>query len=172
MENLKYPIGELALKDSYTLEETTEHIAYLKNFPSFLKETIKDITEEQLETAYRPGGWTAKQVIHHISDSHTQMLTRIKWTLTEETPTIKAYFEDRWANLSDYKLPFDVSVNLIEGIHIKVVALAESLDSQELKKSYLHPENGQYYSLEKVLALYTWHSKHHLAHIKICKGEW
>ncbi len=171
MENLKYPIGRLQLKDVYTPEETNEHIDYLSKFPVILKDLAFTLTEEHLATPYRPEGWTARQVIHHISDSHSQMLTRLKWILTEETPTIKAYHEDLWAKLPDYELPVSVSVSMIDLVHQKVVALVKGIKEEDFKKSYLHPENGKHFSIEKVLALYTWHCKHHLGHLKICKGE-
>jgi hypothetical protein len=171
MEHLKYPVGKFQPKNEYTFEETKKHIEVLRAFPDLLKNTLSDITGDQLETCYRPGGWTAREVIHHISDSHSQMFFRLKWILTEDTPTIKPYFEERWAKLVDYQLAVGISVNMIDAIHIKITRLAESLTTEDFKKSYLHPEDGKHYSIERILALYAWHSNHHLAHIKICKGE-
>ena len=172
MEELKYPLGKADLKEKYSAEDINYYIETLEALPYELEKLIEGITEDQLNTPYRDGGWTARQVIHHMSDSHLNMLIRLKWTLTEDTPTIKAYDENLWAQLPDYQLPIEVSVNLLKSIHTKIVALAKSFSEEDLKKSYYHPESKSEVNLGSVLALYTWHSKHHLAHIKICKGEW
>ncbi|MCR9065225.1 MAG: putative metal-dependent hydrolase [Cytophagales bacterium] len=172
MENRKYPIGDFTDKGAYSAEEIASFLEVLGNFPEKLEHLVSDITEEELNTPYREGGWTAQQVIHHIADSHMNMLVRLKWTLTEETPPIKAYFEDRWATLSDYTLPIGVSVSMLKAIHAKVVALLENLNEVELNKGYFHPESKKIWPLKSVMALYAWHGEHHLAHIKISKGEW
>lgn len=172
MKELQYPIGNFKAQDSYTRAELDEFLQNLGDFPEELVTVTSDISEEQLSTAYRPGGWTARQVIHHVADSHMNMLVRLKWTQTEETPHIKAYFEDRWAKEADYQLPIDVSVNMIKSIHAKVVALLSSYTDDELNKQYFHPESKKLWNIKTVMALYAWHGQHHLAHIKICKGEW
>jgi hypothetical protein len=172
MENLQYPIGKFKVKKDYSAEEVAENLETLKNFPKELEKVITGITDKQLATHYRPDGWTAQQVIHHISDSHMNMLTRLKWTLTEDSPKIKAYYEDRWATLADYALPIEVSINMLSSIHAKVVAILEVLSDEELSRTYLHPETNYSFSLKSVMALYAWHGAHHIAHIKICKGEW
>ena len=172
MTNLQYPIGDFKAKNEYSKEESASHLEILRNFPEQMEKALIGITEEHLATPYRPDGWTALQVIHHIADSHMSMLTRLKWTLTEDTPKIKAYYEDRWATLTDYSLPYEVSLNMIKSIHAKVVALLEDVPIKTLDKSYLHPETNSAYSLKTVMALYAWHGAHHIAHIKICKGEW
>lgn len=172
MEELKYPLGKAELKESYSEEDISYYIKTLDALPIELEHLIDGITEAQLDTPYRDGGWTARQVIHHMADSHLNMLIRLKWTLTEDTPTIKAYDENLWAKLPDYQLPIQVSVDLLKSIHIKIVALAKTFTESDLNKCYIHPETNSAVSLGSVLALYTWHSKHHLAHIKICKGEW
>ncbi|WP_341225002.1 YfiT family bacillithiol transferase [uncultured Arcticibacterium sp.] len=172
MENLQYPIGKFKVKKDYTKEEAAAFLKTLKEFPSELQKVVDGITDEQLATPYRPDGWTALQVIHHIADSHMNMLTRLKWTLTEDSPRIKAYYEDRWAILNDYSLPFQLSIDMLKVIHAKVVALLENLDEETLNRSYVHPETEYSFTLESVMALYAWHGAHHIAHIKICKGEW
>jgi hypothetical protein len=172
MENLQFPIGKFKIKKEYSAEEVATYLKTLQEFPSELEKTIANITPDQLATQYRSDGWTAQQVVHHIADSHMNMLTRLKWTLTEDSPKIKAYFEDRWATLADYSMPIQISLDLIKGIHAKVVAILENLSDVELSRTYLHPETNYSFSLKSVMALYSWHGAHHIAHIKICKGEW
>lgn len=169
MENTQYPIGKFTRKQDYSSKEILAFKAKLRTFPERFKETCKGITNQELAQTYREGGWTAQQVIHHVSDSHGNMLIRLKWTLTEDSPKIKAYFEDRWALLADYNLPIKNSLNQIEIIHAKVMAIVDSLSDEDLKKGYLHPEDGNFYALNGVLALYAWHGDHHLAHIEICR---
>ncbi|UBM59404.1 putative metal-dependent hydrolase [Marinilongibacter aquaticus] len=168
----QYPIGDFSRAESYSKEELDAFLNALKTFPDDLDLVLWDISDEQLNTAYREGGWTARQVVHHLADSHMNMLVRLKWTLTEDTPKIKAYYEDRWANLPDYSLPISVSVSMLKGIHVKIVQILENLSDEELNRKYFHPESQKYWDLKTVMALYAWHGKHHLAHIKICKGEW
>jgi hypothetical protein len=108
MEELKYPIGRFVAKENYTIEEIESYKNSLRNFPSDFKNACEGLSLKELETPYRPDGWTAHQVVHHVSDSHGNMLIRLKWTLTEDAPTIKAYYEDRWAQLADYSLPIEV----------------------------------------------------------------
>lgn len=172
MEKLQYPVGNFKGKDSYSPAELDGFLKKLKAFPDELEKVVANISEGQLETEYRPGGWTARQVIHHLADSHMNMLVRLKWTQTEDTPHIKAYYEDRWAKEADYKLPIDVSVNMLKSIHAKIVALLASFSDEELGKQYFHPESQKLWNIKTVMALYAWHGEHHLAHIKICKGEW
>jgi hypothetical protein len=172
LKELKYPIGEFSAQESYSRSDLNAFLQKLKDFPDELSKVVSNITDEQLSRPYRPGGWTACQVVHHVADSHMNMLTRLKWTQTEETPEIKAYFEDRWANEADYSLPVEISVNMIRSIHAKVIALLSSYSENELSKQYFHPESKKLWSIKTVMALYAWHGQHHLAHIKICKGEW
>lgn len=171
MEELKYPIGRFVAKENYTIEEIESYKNSLRNFPSDFKNACEGLSLKELETPYRPDGWTAHQVVHHVSDSHGNMLIRLKWTLTEDAPTIKAYYEDRWAQLADYSLPIEVSLAQIEIIHLKVMSILDSLTFQDLEKGYLHPEDGNFYPLKRVVALYAWHGAHHLAHIENCKNK-
>jgi hypothetical protein len=169
MEELKYPIGRFSMKSDYTQEEIEGFKDKLATFPKRFKEACDGLSTSELQKTYRTGGWTAQQVIHHVSDSHGNMLIRLKWSLTEESPKIKAYFEDKWASLADYSLSHEISLNQIEIIHAKVMAIINGFSEEDLEKGYIHPQDGNFYPLKGVLALYAWHGEHHLAHIEICR---
>ena len=131
-----------------------------------MRSAVAGLNEGQLETPYRAGGWTVRQVVHHVADSHLNSYIRFRWTLTEDTPTIKAYDETRWAELPDAKTaPVEVSLKLLESLHVRWVYLLETLDDEAFKRSFVHPETGEEISLERNLALYAWHGRHHCAHI-------
>ena len=128
---------------------------------------VKDLSDKQLETVYRPDGWTIRQVIHHMADSHHHSYTRFKWALTEDKPLIKAYFEDRWAALDDSKqAPIKMSLIHIKIIHFKLVYLLKRLSSADLNKCFIHPETNSEVKLSFNIGNYAWHSNHHYAHIK------
>ncbi len=164
-EQLKYPIGKFKAPVSYTNEDIRALTNTIREFPGRLRQAVIGLNEKQLDTQYRTGGWSIRQVIHHVADSHMNALMRIKWALTEENPTIKPYEEADWALLPDYRMPIEPSLKIIEGIHQHWVALLESFTEDQWNRTYLHPESGSTSQLKKVLALYAWHSKHHLAHI-------
>ena len=166
IELLKYPIGKFLKPNGVSDHHLKEAIAYLGSFPQYLKETVDHFSEEQLTTPYRPGGWTVKQVVHHLSDSHMNALTRFKLALTEENPTIKPYDEASWAKMPDYALPIERSLNLIDGIHFKWVVILESMKHSDFQKTYFHPEAKASVPLSEVTLMYQWHSQHHLAHIQ------
>ena len=131
-----------------------------------MRSAVAGLNEGQLETPYRAGGWTVRQVVHHVADSHLNSYIRFRWTLTEDTPTIKAYDETRWAELPDAKTaPVEVSLKLLESLHVRWVYLLETLDDEAFGRSFIHPETGEAISLERNLALYAWHGRHHCAHI-------
>ena len=135
--------------------------ALLQGIPLFA-----GLTEAQLDTPYRPEGWTIRQVIHHCADSHMNALTRLKLTLTEDQPVIKPYFQDRWVELHDTKnMPIQPSLKMIEGIHARWAVLLNNLTDQELEKSFIHPEYGKTIKIIENIGNYAWHSNHHLAHI-------
>ncbi len=168
MEHLKYPIGKFEFGKSYTANENQKHIEQIGRFPVQLKNVVNQLNSSQLEKSYRPDGWTARQIIHHISDSHINAFLRVKLTLTEDTPTIKPYDQDLWANLVDGKnAPIEASVMLIEAIHQKWVYLLKTLSNDDLQKKYFHPEYNREFKLEELLALYAWHGQHHAEHLKI-----
>jgi hypothetical protein len=166
MINLKYPIGKFSWPSKCDENDIKKWIDEIEELPHNLFNEVRNLTEAQLDTPYRPGGWKVRQVIHHLADSHMNCLVRFKWTLTEDVPTIKPYFEDRWAELTDYTLvPIEVSLDFIKFLHIRMVTLFRSLKKNELAKQYFHPETGSKIDLARNIALYAWHGKHHLAHI-------
>ena len=133
--------------------------------PEKLRAAVQDLNEEQLDTPYRPGGWTIRQVIHHLPDSHMNSYVRFKLALTENTPAIKTYDEAKWAELDDSKdTPVEVSLNLLESLHKRWVVLLRSMSEKDFHRSVNHPEWGEI-KLDRMLALYSWHCRHHLAHI-------
>ncbi len=165
IENLRYPIGEFDPEFDVTPELRREMIQTIKDLPAKIAEAVKGLSDEQLDTPYRPEGWTVRQTVHHIADSHINSLCRFKLAMTEENPLIRPYYEDLWAELADSKLPIDVSLKIIEGIHLRWFTLLESLTDDDFKRKLRHPESGEW-TVEKFLALYAWHSRHHTAHIR------
>lgn len=164
-ELMKYPTGKFKAPVSYTNEDLRTWITVIKEFPGRLRQSIITLNEKQLDTPYRTGGWTLRQVVHHVADSHMNSLMRFKWALTEDNPTIKPYEEGDWALLPDYRLPVEPSLRILEGLHLRWAALLESFTEEEWTRTFLHPASGETMPLKKALALYAWHSKHHLAHI-------
>jgi hypothetical protein len=168
MEHLKYPIGKFEFGKSYTADDNQKHISIIENFPNRLKLMAKKLTPSQLEKSYRPEGWSARQIIHHIFDSHMNAYARVKFTLTENTPIIKPYNQDTWAQLADGKnAPIELSILLIEALHQRWVFLLKTLTTTDLEKKYIHPEYNREFKLSELLALYAWHGKHHYEHLKI-----
>jgi uncharacterized damage-inducible protein DinB len=163
-EDLSYPIGKFEPPVEVTPELRRQFIQTVADLPARIAEAVEGLSEEQLDTPYRPGGWTVRQTVHHVADSHINAFIRFRLALTEDTPTIRPYFEDRWAELADAKMPVDVSLKLIETLHARLVNMLESLSDEQFKRELNHPESG-IWSLEKFLGLYDWHSKHHTAHI-------
>jgi hypothetical protein len=166
LEKLKYPIGKANLPDTISKSHIAKWIGILQAFPEKLEKITQNLSEDQLNTPYRDGGWTIRQVVHHIVDSHYNSYIRFKWALTEDKPVIKAYFEDRWAELIDYKAPIQLSLNAINSLHAKWVYLLQGLTKQQLKRAFIHPESQATVSLEKNIGIYAWHSEHHYAHIE------
>jgi hypothetical protein len=164
-EQMKYPTGKFIPPVSYTADDLRHWINDIKVLPGKLRQAVISLNEKQLDTQYRVGGWTIRQVVHHVADSHLNSLIRFKLALTENKPTIKPYEEADWALLPDYRLPVESSLRIIEGIHIHWAALLESFTENEWNRSFVHPESGETIPLKKALALYSWHGKHHLAHI-------
>jgi len=166
LEKLKYPIGKYNIKDNYSAEEVRRFINVIEEFPAKLRGAVKNLNAGQLDTPYRFEGWNSRQVIHHIADSHMNAYIRIKLALTEDTPTIKPYFEDRWAKLEDYKTtPLEVSHSLIENLHKRWVILLRSIPETNLKRKFYHPEYKEETTIEQAINIYAWHCSHHLAHI-------
>lgn len=165
MSDLRYPIGKFHFKEPLTEEQKEKFLIDISHTPANLRAAISGLSEQQLDTPYRPEGWTVRQVVHHVPDSHMNAYVRSKLALTEDEPTIKLYAEDRWAVLADsQKTPIEVSLMLLESLHTRWMQLLGSLAAADWKRSFRHPEMGLM-SLEKQLALYSWHGRHHVAHI-------
>lgn len=165
MENLQYPIGRFQPQAEWSEAETAANIAAIEHLPALLRRAVAELSEHQLDTPYRPDGWTIRQVVHHLADSHLNSYQRFRLALTEDRPTIKPYDEKKWAELPDaHHGPVDVSLHLLEALHLRWVSLLRSLQPADLQRVFIHPESGQT-SLLKAIALYAWHSRHHLAHI-------
>lgn len=170
LEKLKYPIGKFHFSDSATAQDITNWITDIETLPSKISVAVEGLSEEQLDTPYRPDGWTIRQVIHHLPDSHMNSYIRFKWTLTEDSPTIKAYDEVLWAEMEDGKsAPIAMSVQLLTALHARWTMMLKNLSESDLEKYFIHPETGKKLSLKLMVALYAWHSNHHLAHITSLK---
>ncbi len=167
LDKLRYPIGKFERPEPITGENVQEWIQVLEDLPGKLHNLVKNLSEEQLDTPYRQDGWTVRQVVHHIADSHHHSYTRFKWSLTEESPLIKAYQEKDWADLFDTKTaPIELSLDYLKALHAKMVFLLRGLSNDDLQKSYRHPEDGSTVTVEENIGKYAWHSRHHYAHIE------
>ena len=165
MEDIRYPIGKFDRSQGpHTPEERKKLIDSIADVPEHLKQAVTGLNGKQLDTPYREGGWTVRQVTHHLADSHMNAYIRYKLALTEDNPTIKPYDEAAWARLADSQLPVAVSLDLIQALHLRWVSLLESVGEEDFRRGYVHPEGGRQ-TLAQVLALYDWHSRHHTAHI-------
>ena len=163
--DLRYPIGKFHYEGEMTEEARRRAVQQIAEAPAKLREAVKGLTTQQLGTSYRPDGWTVRQVVHHVPDSHLNAYIRFKLALTEEEPTIKPYEQERWANLEDTRnTPVEVSLALLDSLHQRWVVLLESLRPEDFARTFRHPEQG-IVSLDKQLALYAWHGRHHVAHI-------
>lgn len=164
MNDLRYPIGQFTYKRPITEEMIDKWIQEIEDVPTDLAQAIKDLDQKQLDTPYRVGGWTVRQVVHHVVDSHMNSYIRFKLALTEKNPTIKPYKEEKWAELPDSKLPVDVSLVMLDSLHKRWVNLLYSLEPTDLEKTFNYPESGET-KLAVAIGLYAWHGRHHTAHI-------
>jgi len=172
-EILMYPIGKFEKPALITKEMLAKWIGDISIFPSRLKKEVVSLTDEQLDTPYRPGGWTIRQVVHHCADSHMNSLIRLKLTLTEDEPIVKPYFETLWAELSDsINMPIEPSLKMIEGIHERWTVLLNNLTEEQFAKQFIHPEHGKRFRVDEYIGIYAWHCNHHLAHITEAKRKW
>ncbi|HQW84257.1 MAG TPA: putative metal-dependent hydrolase [Ferruginibacter sp.] len=164
-ENLKYPIGKYIVQPfSNTL--FAEWLIDIKNLPQHLENAVLNLDEVQLDTAYREDGWTIKQVVHHVADSHMNAYIRFKLGLTEDNPTIKPYDEAAWALLSDTKnLPINISLTLLHSLHIRFYELLKNMTVDDMDRTIFHPDHKKQFTLWELLGMYAWHGKHHTAHI-------
>jgi predicted tellurium resistance membrane protein TerC len=167
----KYPIGKYEAKEEYTKEEIEQFIEKIDLLPYKLEAAVAGLTEAQLDTPYREGGWTVRQLVHHVSDSHLNAYIRVKWALTEQTPTIKAYNQNGWAETPDTRLDVEYPLGMIKSLHKKWVGLLKQLLPEQLHKEFVHPESGKHIRLDQMTGNYAWHGEHHLAHILALKKK-
>ncbi len=167
LERLKFPVGTYIVPEVITPETRVKWIDTITRFPDRLKSIVGQLSNEQKNWKYRPGGWTVKQVIHHCADSHINAFIRFKLSLTENEPTIKPYLEHLWAELTDGNDDnLDYSLLILEGLHYKWSQLLRELKTEALNRCFIHPEHGQKFSLDETIGNYAWHCNHHFAHIE------
>jgi len=164
VDDLRYPIGRFIPPAASLPGVRAAHMQTMRLLPERLRAAVAGLSAAQLDTPYREGGWTVRQVVHHIADSHAMAYARCKLALSEDWPTINPYNEKAWAELADSRLPVEVSLAMIEGLHGRWVALLEAMSDDDFRKGFNHPERGRV-DLAKALAMYDWHSRHHTAHI-------
>jgi DinB superfamily len=160
----RYPIGPFAAPKDVTLARRLQAIDEIASTPAKLRFAVKGLTDSQLDTPYRDGGWNVRQVVHHVPDSHMNAYIRLRLALTEDKPTVKTYNEARWANLADAQLPIDVSQTLLDCIHARWDVVWRSMTPEQFARPVIHPDHGER-NVDWILFSYEWHGKHHTAHI-------
>ncbi len=171
MPDIRYPVGKFDPKPQLTNAERQLLIDQIAEAPQKLRDAVDGLTDEQLDAPYREGGWTSRQQVHHLPDSHINAYTRFKLAVTEQNPTIKPYEEHLWAELVDGKLaPIEPSLVLLESLHLRWVIFLRSMKSEEFARTLIHPQNGPM-NLDRLLQLYAWHGRHHVAHITALRGR-
>lgn len=171
MTDPRYPVGRYERRDVLTPDERAAMIEQIAETPRKMREAVAGLTPQQLETPYRDGGWTLRQVVHHVPDSHMNSYVRFKLALTETSPTIRPYDEARWAELADsVDTPLETSMTLLESLHDRWVRLLRSMPADDFQRTLNHPENGPM-TLDAMLALYAWHGRHHVAHITTTRAR-
>lgn len=163
--DLRYPVGRFEKPAVYTPAERAERIAILAALPAEIRRLVEPLAAADLERCYRPGGWSIRQVVHHLADSHLNAYLRTKFTLTQDMPKVMAYDEAVWAALPDVAVPVTASLDILAGLHQRWTALLSSLPEEAFQRRMDHPENGMM-TLDHALAMYAWHSRHHTAHIR------
>ena len=165
MTDPRYPIGRFAADPNPTPESRARHIEAIAGLPSRMRRAVAGLKDNQLDTPYRDGGWSVRQVVHHVPDSHLNAYIRFKWAMTENAPTIKPYDEAAWATLKDSELtPVEVSLTLLESLHARWTVLLRSMKAGDFQRKFTHPDSGPH-DVDWLLALYSWHGNHHVAHI-------
>lgn len=171
IEALRYPIGRFAAPLVVEPVHVRTWISQIAELPRELRDSVASLDPSLLEVRYRPGGWTVRQVVQHVADSHMNSVIRFKWALTEERPLIKSYFEERWAELPDYSaVPLSVTLDLLDALHARWVGLLSALGPVDLAREFVHPQSGPI-SLATNIGVYAWHGKHHLAHVRLALQE-
>ena len=163
----RFPTGKFVFDPQIPADRRREHVAAIGSFPAELKAVIP---LAQLDKPYREGGWTARQVVHHIADSHMNAFIRFRLTLTEDNPTVKPYNETEWAKLVDTKEDPAVSIQILEGLHRRWHRMLEGMSESDFKRTAVHPEHGQV-SIDWFLQLYSWHGRHHIGHIRLTQSS-
>lgn len=165
MTDQRYPIGRFVPDSATTPETRNRHIEKIAALPAKIRQAVAGLSDNQLNTPYREGGWMVRQVVHHVADSHMNAYVRFKWALTENEPTIKAYEESEWAKLKDSELtPVEVSLTLIDSLHARWTVLVRSMKAEDFARKFVHPDSGPH-DVDWLLQLYSWHGSHHTAHI-------
>ena len=164
LETLRYPIGQFAYGSTFSAEETSQHIAVIAELPHKLTALVGKWGDDRLDTPYRPDGWTVRQLVHHVADSHINAYVRTKLALTETNPTITPYEEGDWAKLPDSQLDVAPSLVILSNLHLRWVTILKSLSDRELQRTYFHPGMQRSFPLSEVIGLYAWHSEHHYQH--------
>lgn len=165
LEALRYPIGRFLLDGAPTPEKRAGWIASIEELPARAREAVGGLNESRLDSPYRVGGWTVRQLVHHVADSHMNAYVRLKLALTETAPAVRGYDEKLWAELPDSRLPVEVSLSLLDSLHARWVALLRSMKDETFARTWLHPEHGPR-DLDFLVQLYAWHSRHHVAHVR------
>ncbi|MFB9863470.1 YfiT family bacillithiol transferase [Rufibacter immobilis] len=174
LEKLRYPIGRYEAPALYRSAFVKQALTALEELPGLLRAAVSPLSEEQLDTPYRPGGWTLRQVVHHLADSHMNSYARFRLALTEDRPSIKAYEESSWAYLQDARWADpELSLQMLDALHQRWLILLRSLTMEEWHRTYLHPQHGEVYLFQAV-GMYAWHGLHHVGHITSTKErmEW
>ncbi len=166
-----YPIGKFEPKENYSSEEVKQFVGRIEALPGKLESAIKGLKPAQLDTPYREGGWSVRQVVHHLADSHMNAYIRVKWTLTEDTPLIKAYLEKAWAVTPETSSDPGLSLALLKALHAKWIALLMALTPENLQREFIHPQTKKNVRMDRLVAMYAWHGDHHLAHITSLKEK-
>lgn len=164
--DVRYPIGPFQRVEAYTAEQLEQWINTIAKLPRELNEHLQHQQDDALNVTYRQGGWSVRDIVHHLADSHVVAYMRMKLALTEHAPTVTLYDEQRWSELNDYNLPVHVSLTLLGALHMRWVELMRSITPDDLQRTFIHPEHGAL-RVADIIALYAWHSEHHLAHIKL-----
>jgi hypothetical protein len=165
MSDPRYPIGPWDRRRDFTPEERAQHIDIIAGTPAALRKAVEGLSEDQLDTPYREGGWTLRQVTHHVPDSHANAYIRVKLALTEDNPTIKPYDEAAWAELIDTRTtPIETSLRMLDAIHERLTTILRSLDDAQCQRTLHHPDNGPM-TIDMVIGMYSWHGRHHVAHV-------
>jgi hypothetical protein len=169
MDDKRFPVGKFQRRPVKDPGERERLIESLYGFPGQLRSAIQDLSGQQLEIPYRDGGWTARQVVHHLADSHMNSFIRFKLALTEDLPLIRPYSQDDWAMTPEISLvPVMISVELLENLHTRWAGLLRGMTVKDFERGFIHPETGEW-PLHEVLALYEWHGRHHLGHVRLVR---